>query len=261
MIGIFDSGIGGLTVVRAIMDELPGYDIIYFVDTARTPYGSKSSQTVIDYSVQNTEFLIKQGAKMIIMACNTASSVATDTLKKNFNLPIFEVISPAVSRSLKETKKAVIGVIGTRATINSGIYEKKIKEQNPDARVYSAACPLLVPLVEEGWLTKPETRMIVKKYLHPLKTKQIDTLILGCTHYPILKSIIQHKIGKRVRVISSSTAVAEQIKLFLSSSPEIDQKLSKNGKSEFFVSDLTPQFEKTAKSVIRQHIQLNHVRL
>ena len=261
MIGIFDSGIGGLTVVRAIMDELPGYDIIYFGDTARTPYGSKSSQTVIDYSVQNTEFLIKQGAKMIVMACNTASSVATDTLKKNFNLPIFEVISPAVSRSLKETKKAVIGVIGTRATINSGIYEKKIKEQNPDARVYSAACPLLVPLVEEGWLTKPETRMIVKKYLHPLKTKQIDTLILGCTHYPILKSIIQHKIGKRVRVISSSTAVAEQIKLFLSSSPEIDQKLSKNGKSEFFVSDLTPQFEKTAKSVIRQHIQLNHVRL
>ncbi|MDA3896187.1 MAG: glutamate racemase [Desulfobacteraceae bacterium] len=261
MIGIFDSGIGGLTVVRAIMDELPGYDIIYFGDTARTPYGTKSSQTVIDYSVQNTEFLIKQGAKMIIMACNTASSVATDTLKKNFNLPIYEVISPAVNRSLKETKKAVIGVIGTRATINSGIYEKKIKEQNPDARVYSAACPLLVPLVEEGWLTKPETRMIVKKYLHPLKTKQIDTLILGCTHYPILKSIIQHKIGKRVRVISSSTAVAEQIRLFLSSSPEIDQKLSKNGKSEFFVSDLTPQFEKTAKAVIRQHIQLNHVRL
>jgi len=259
MIGIFDSGIGGLTVVRAIMDELPGYDMIYFGDTARTPYGTKSSQTVIDYSVQNTEFLIKQGAKMIIMACNTASSVATDTLKKNFNLPIYEVISPAVSRSLKETKKSVIGVIGTRATINSGIYEKKIKEQNPDARVYSAACPLLVPLVEEGWLKKPETRMIVKKYLHPLKTRQIDTLILGCTHYPILKSIIQHKIGKRVRVISSSDVVAEQVKTFLSSSPEIDQKLSKNGKSEFFVSDLTPQFEKTAKSVIRQPIDLKLV--
>jgi glutamate racemase len=259
MIGIFDSGIGGLTVVRAIMDELPGYDIIYFGDTARTPYGTKSSQTVIDYSVQNTEFLIKQGAKMIIMACNTASSVATDTLKKKFNLPIFEVISPAVNLSLQETKKSVIGVIGTRATINSGIYEKKIKEQNPDARVYSAACPLLVPLVEEGWLKKPETRMIVKKYLHPLKTRQIDTLILGCTHYPILKPIIQHKIGKQVHVISSSTAVAEQIRLFLSSSPEIDQSFSKNDKSEFFVSDLTPQFEKTAKSVIRQPIHLKHV--
>ncbi|MBC2713918.1 MAG: glutamate racemase [Desulfobacteraceae bacterium] len=261
MIGIFDSGIGGLTVVRAIMDELPGYDIIYFGDTARTPYGTKSGKTVIEYSLQNTEFLIKQGAKMIIMACNTASSVATESLKKRFNLPIYEVITPAVNRSLKETKKSIIGVIGTRATISSGIYEKKIKEQNPDARVYSAACPLLVPLVEEGWLKKPETRMIVKKYLHPLKTRQIDTLILGCTHYPILKSIIQHKIGKRVRVISSSTAVAKQIRDFLSSSPEIDRKLSKNGQSEFFVSDLTPQFEKTAKSVIRQHIQLKHVSL
>jgi len=261
MIGIFDSGIGGLTVVRAIMDELPGYDMIYFGDTARTPYGSKSGQTVIEYSLQNTEFLIKQGAKMIVMACNTASSVATESLKKQFDLPIYEVITPAVNRSLQETKKSVIGVIGTRATINSGIYEKKIKEQNPDARVYSAACPLLVPLVEEGWLKKPETRMIVKKYLHPLKTRQIDTLILGCTHYPILKPIIQHKIGKRVRVISSSTAVAEQIRIFLSSSPEIDQKLSKNGQTEFFVSDLTPQFEKTAKSVICQPIRLKHVSL
>ncbi len=261
MIGIFDSGIGGLTVVRAIMDELPGYDIMYFGDTARTPYGTKSGKTVIEYSIQNTEFLVKQGANMIVMACNTASSVATETLKERFNLPIYEVITPAVTRSLKETKKSVIGVIGTRATITSGIYEKKIKEQNPDARVYSAACPLLVPLVEEGWLSKPETRMIVKKYLLPLKTRQIDTLILGCTHYPLLKPIIQHKIGKRVRVISSSTAVAEQIRGFISSSPEIDRKLSKNGQSEFYVSDLTPQFEKTAKSVIRQPIHLNHVSL
>ena len=193
MIGIFDSGIGGLTVVRAIMDELPGYDLVYFGDTARTPYGTKSRQTVIDYSLQNTEFLIKQGAKMIVMACNTASSVATESLKKNFNLPIYEVITPAVRLALEKTQKSVIGVIGTRATINSGIYEKKIKKQNPNARVYSAACPLLVPLVEEGWLKKPETRMIVKKYLHPLKVRQIDTLILGCTHYPILKSIIQQK--------------------------------------------------------------------
>jgi len=261
MIGIFDSGIGGLTVVRAIMDELPGYDIMYFGDTARTPYGTKSSKTVIEYSLQNTEFLVKQGAKMIVMACNTASSVATETLKERFNLPIYEVITPAVTRSLKETKKSVIGVIGTRATIASRIYEKKIKERNPDARVFSAACPLLVPLVEEGWLEKPETRMIVKKYLLPLKTRQIDTLILGCTHYPLLKPIIQHKIGKRVRVISSSTAVAEQIRIFLSSSPDFDRTLSKTGQSEFFVSDLTPQFEKTAKSVIRQPIHLSHVSL
>ena len=261
MIGIFDSGIGGLTVVRAIMDTLPGYDMIYFGDTARTPYGNKSSKTVIDYSLQNTEFLIKQGAKMIVMACNTASSVATEALKARFSLPIYEVITPAVNHSLKMTKKSVIGVIGTRATIASGIYEKKIKEIRPDAKVYSAACPLLVPLVEEGWLKRPETRMIVKNYLHPLKMKQIDTLILGCTHYPLLIPIIAHKIGKRVRVISSSTAVAEQIKSFLAASLELDRELSKTGHTEFFVSDITPQFEKTAKSVIRQHIELKHVNL
>lgn len=259
MIGIFDSGIGGLTVVRAIMDELPGYDMIYFGDTARTPYGTKSGQTVIDYSLQNTEFLIKQGAKMIVMACNTASSVATEALKKNFDLPIYEVISPAVRLALDETRTSAIGVIGTRATINSGIYEKKIKELTPNARVYSAACPLLVPLVEEGWLQKPETRMIVKKYLHPLKVRQIDTLILGCTHYPVLKPIIQQKIGTRVRVISSSTAVAAQISHFLSSSPEIDRQFSKTGMTGFYVSDLTPQFEKTARTVIRQPIRLQHI--
>jgi len=259
MIGIFDSGIGGLTVVRAIMDKLPGYDIVYFGDTARTPYGNKSGSTVIEYSLQNTEFLIKQGAKMIIMACNTASSVAHDALKKKFTLPIYEVITPAVDCALDLTKKSIIGVIGTRATISSGIYEKKIKEKKPDAKIYSAPCPLLVPLVEEGWLKKPETKMIVKKYLHPIKTKQIDTLILGCTHYPVLKSIIQHKAGKKVQIIDSSLAIAEQIKTFLLSSPKTDQMLSKKSKSEFFVSDITPQFEKTAKSVIRQHIALKHV--
>ena len=261
MIGIFDSGIGGLTVVRAVMDRLPGYDIVYFGDTARTPYGTKSSTTVIEYSLQNTDFLIKQGAKLIVMACNTASSVATEAVKQKFDIPIHEVITPAVNYSLDLTRKSVIGVIGTRATISSGIYEKKIKEKNPDAKVYSAACPLLVPLVEEGWLKKPETRMIVKKYLHPLKMKQIDTLILGCTHYPLLKSIIQHKIGKRVTIIDSSTAIADEVKLFLSASPKIDHLLSKNGTAKFFVSDVTPQFKKTASSVIRRPIELEHIRL
>ena len=259
MIGVFDSGIGGLTVVRAIMDELPGYDMVYFGDTARTPYGTKSSRTVIDYSLENTEFLVRQGAKIIIMACNTASSVAFEALQENFDLPIFEVITPAVQRSLAETRKGAIGVIGTRATINSGIYERKIKAQNPDARVFSAPCPLLVPLVEEGWLKKPETRMIVKKYLHPLKVRQIDTLILGCTHYPVLKSIIQEKIGKRVHVISSSTAVADQVRGFLTSSPDIEAQFSKTGESRFYVSDLTPQFEKTARVVIRQPIRLQNI--
>jgi glutamate racemase len=261
MIGIFDSGIGGLTVVRAIMNALPGYDMIYFGDTARTPYGNKSGETVIEYSLQNTDFLINQGANLIVMACNTASSVATEAVKKNFSVPIHEVISSAVKHSLRATRKSIIGVIGTRATISSGIYEKKIKEINPEASVFSAACPLLVPLVEEGWLKKPETRMIVKKYLHPLKVKQIDTLILGCTHYPLLKSIIQHKIGKKVQIIDSSISVAEEIKNFLSASPETEKLLSKNGTAKFFVSDLTQQFKKTAEFVLCRPIELQHVRL
>lgn len=261
MIGIFDSGIGGLTVVRAVMDRLPGYDIIYFGDTARTPYGNKSAATVIEYSRQNTDFLVRQGAKVIVMACNTASSVATETLKENCLLPIFEVISPAVGHALSVTRKSVIGVIGTRATIESGIYEKKIKAANPGASVFSAPCPLLVPLVEEGWLKRPETRMIVKKYLHPLKTRQIDTLILGCTHYPLLKSIIAHKIGKRVTVIDSSTAVADEIRSFLDASPDIDATLSKNSSATFYVSDITGQFQKTAAAVIRQPIHLKNIRL
>jgi len=261
MIGIFDSGIGGLTVVRAVMDQLPGYDIVYFGDTARTPYGNKSSRTVVDYSLQNIQFLLDQGAKLVVMACNTASSVATETVQAQFDLPIYEVITPAVNQSLAMSKKKAIGVIGTRATISSGVYERKIHEKVPDARVFSSPCPLLVPLVEEGWLKKPETRMIVKKYLHPLKIRQIDTLILGCTHYPLLKPIIAHKIGNKVSIIDSSMALAGEIRDFLNEHPEIDRELSKTGHSEFFVSDITPQFEKTARSVIKQNISLKHVSL
>jgi len=259
MIGIFDSGIGGLTVVRALMEQVPGYDIIYFGDTARTPYGSKSPETVIRYAIENTDFLLEKGVEIIVMACNSASSVATVSLVGKYNIPIFEVITPAVELSVQRSKKMYIGVIGTRATVQSGIYEKKILEINPEARVYSAACPLLVPLVEEGWLKKPVTSMIVKKYLHPLKVRQIDTLILGCTHYPLLKNIIQNKIGKRVNIIDSSVGVAEKVKNFLKTNKDVENKLSKNGKFRLFVSDVTQQFAKTAKAVLKRNVKLEKV--
>ena len=261
MIGIFDSGIGGLTVVRAIIERLSGYDIIYFGDTARTPYGSKSSETVVEYALQNTDFLLSKGAKIVVMACNTASSVATESMAERFDIPIFEVITPAVELSIKTSKKFRIGVIGTRATINSNIYEKKIKKINRKAKVYSAACPLLVPLVEEGWIKKAETAMIVKKYLRPLKVRQIDTLILGCTHYPLLKDVIQRKIGKRVNIIDSSVAVAERVGDFLENHTEVDNLLSKNGRCQFFVSDVTDQFERTAKATLKRNVHLEHVRI
>jgi glutamate racemase len=256
MIGIFDSGIGGLTVARALMDQLPDYDIVYFGDTARTPYGSKSPETVIEYSLQDTELLLKKGAKIIVMACNTASSVATESVVKRFDIPIFEVITPAVELAVTSLKQMKIGVIGTRATINSKVYEQKIKAMRPDANVYSVACPLLVPLVEEGWLKKPETRMIIKKYLHPLKVRQVTGLILGCTHYPILKPIIAKKIGARVSIIDSSVAVSLKVKRYLASHPELDQALKKNGVFNLFVSDVTAQFEKTAKSILKKNVEM-----
>ncbi|MBT8352035.1 MAG: glutamate racemase [Deltaproteobacteria bacterium] len=261
MIGIFDSGIGGLTVVKALMEQVPGYDMIYFGDTARTPYGSKSPETVMRYAIENTAFLLEKGVKMIVVACNSASSVAPESLVEKYSIPIFEVITPAVELCVKTSKKMVIGVIGTRATVKSGIYEKKILEINPEVRVYSAACPLLVPLVEEGWFKKPVTSMIVKKYLHPLKVRQIDTLILGCTHYPLLKKIIQNKIGKRVNLIDSSAGVAKKVRDFLKKNKEVENKLGKSGKFELFVSDITRQFEKTAKAVLERNVTLKKINM
>ncbi|MDM8524246.1 glutamate racemase [Desulfococcaceae bacterium HSG8] len=261
MIGIFDSGIGGLTVVKALTEQLPGYDILYFGDTARTPYGTKSPETVTRYALRNAEFLLRKGAKLIIVACNTASSVATDQLTEKFDVPVFEVITPAAELSVKTSEKLRVGVIGTRATVNSGIYEKKIRAMNADAKVWSVPCPLIVSLVEEGWLRKPETRMIIKKYLHPLKVRQIDTLILGCTHYPVVKDIIQRKIGKRVKLIDSSVAVAGKVKGFLEENPGKEALLSQTGKSLFFVSDITAQFEHTSKNILRKKIRLEHVRI
>jgi glutamate racemase len=259
MIGIFDSGIGGLTTVRALMDSLDGHDLIYFGDTARTPYGSKSRETVIRYAIENTEFLLEKGAKVIVIACNTASSVATEVLTEKFNIPVFEVITPAVERAVTQSTRSQIGIIGTRGTINSGIYERLIKEQLPSAHVFSTPCPLLVPLVEEGWFDRPETHMIVKKYLHPLKVRQVDALILGCTHYPLLKPIIQKKIGKRVKVIDSSVAVAEKIQRFFAERPDMDVQVSKTGRADLFVSDITAQFEKTASTILKKKVTLNRV--
>ena len=261
MIGIFDSGVGGLTVVRAILKKIPGYDIVYFGDTAHTPYGTKSAETVVGYTINNIEFLLHQGAKVIVIACNTASSVVTAQVLEKFTVPIFEVITPAVAHALQASTSLSFGIIGTRATITSGIYHKKIIESQPEARIYSMACPLLVPLVEEGWLHTRETAMIVKKYLQPLKTRQIDTLILGCTHYPLLKKVIQRKIGKRVALIDSSICISERIKSFLSDNHKIDRQLGQNGHLSLFVSDVTEQFKKIAQMTLKTHITFNCVKI
>jgi glutamate racemase len=261
MIGIFDSGVGGLTVVRAILEKIPGYDIVYFGDTARTPYGTKSAATVVDYTINNIEFLLRQGARAIVIACNTASSVVTAQDLKGFAVPIFEVITPAVAHAVATSKNLKIGIIGTRATVNSRVYEKKIIKSQPAARIFSVACPLLVPLVEEGWLNRRETAMIVKKYIRPLKTRQVDTLILGCTHYPLLKDEIQKKIGKQVKLVDSSTCISANIKKFLSDNIDIDRQMGQNGHLSLFVSDVTDQFEKIAQMTLKTNVSFECVRI
>lgn len=251
MIGVFDSGIGGLTVVRALMDLLPEQDIIYLGDTARTPYGSKSADTIIHYSLNNTEFLIRHGAKMIVIACNTASSYAYEAVSSKFQMPVFEVIGPGAQLAVQRSIKQRIGVIGTRATVASGGYEKKIRQIKADAKVVMAPCPLLVPLVEEGWLKRPETAMIVRKYLAPLKRSQIDTLILGCTHYPVLRNLIQRKIGARVNLVDSSEAIAMQIQRHLTGDGGVSMpSTSEKGRCRIFVTDTAEQFQKTAHLIL-----------
>jgi glutamate racemase len=260
MIGIFDSGIGGLTVVREILAQLPEYRIVYFGDTARTPYGTKSQKTIIEYAIEDMEFLLSQGAKIIIIACNSVSSVATEILRKRFDVPVFEVIAPAVQKTLAVTRNLRVGVIGTRATIGSGIYDRSLKALRADIRVFSQPCPLLVPLVEEGWLNRPETKQIVRKYLFPLKQSQLDTLVLGCTHYPLLKPVIQAKIGRRVRVIDSSEEVAGWVKTYLNENPAVAGMLSATegagGGHRFFVSDLTPNSQTVARDFLGRDIRL-----
>jgi glutamate racemase len=260
LIGVFDSGIGGLTVVRALGRYLPEYSILYFGDTARTPYGTKSRETVIQYAIEDAQILLERGAQTLVVACNTASSVATNTLRNRFDVPIFEVISPAVRQAVAQPKARRVGVIGTRATIKSRVYEEKIMAERPDMKVYSAACPLLVPLVEEGWLKRGETRRIVKKYLHPLKMRQIDLLILGCTHYPLLKEIIQVKMGRRVQIIDSSEALSQSVKDFFQDNPNVAQGLKKDGNRYFYVSDITEHMQRLARKIFKGIGKLEHVK-
>ena len=259
MIGIFDSGVGGMTVAKAVEQLLPGKSLVYFGDLARTPYGSKSPETICKYSRQDTEFLLNKGAKIIIIACNTAASVASDLLKEEFDVPIFEVISPAIEKALAVTVNSRIGVIGTRATIKSNIYETKIVEARQEAKVFSQPCPLLVPLVEEGWLDKRETKMIIRRYLHPLQHKGVDTLVLGCTHYPLLTHLIGPRIGRKVNVIDSSTAVADRVKRYLQDHPEVDNSLAAEGKSMYYVSDVTDAARLTAQRIFGRKLDLIQV--
>ncbi|NOX24616.1 MAG: glutamate racemase [Deltaproteobacteria bacterium] len=259
MIGIFDSGVGGMTVAHAIEQACPGQKFIYFGDLARAPYGSKSPETIRRYARNNIEFLLARGAKLIIIACNSAASVAAAEMRQEFDLPIFDVIGPAVARVGRIAAGLGgywrTGVIGTRATIKSNIYAREIQALNPAVTVYSQACPLLVSLVEEGWLNHRETKMILRRYLRPLRIKQVNALVLGCTHYPLLKPLIQARIGKRVKIIDSSVEVASVLQRYLARQPA--GTYGESGRdSEFYVSDITTAARATARRIFGRPIDL-----
>lgn len=257
MLGVFDSCVGGLTVARELQKQLPEYDLIYFGDTARSPYGNKSKETIVRYALEDADFLIRRGAKAIVIACNTASALALGALKEKYpDMPIFEVITPAVDEAIAVTKTKRIGVIGTRATIKSGIYEAALKKKGNSTFVISSACPLFVPLIEEGWINQPEIKTIARKYLLPFRNCNIDTLILGCTHYPIIKNLIQARVGRRVKLVDSASAVAQRVKEFLSSHPDLEKEMQKNKKQKFFVSDLTEQCRSVANKFLAKNITI-----
>ncbi|MDP2942440.1 MAG: glutamate racemase [Candidatus Omnitrophota bacterium] len=245
-IGIFDSGVGGLTVVKQLTREMPNEDIIYFGDTARVPYGTKSASTIQKFSIQNVLFLLKRNVKLIIIACNTSSAIVLPFLSEYFSIPIIGVIKPGAKAAVRSTRNGRIGVIGTSATVLSDAYDKEIRSLNSGIKVYSSSCPLFVPLAEEGWANDGIVDIVARKYLAALKGKKIDTLILGCTHYPLLRSSIQRVMGKGVKLIDSAEETAKEAKNLLEECGLKSAAKRKAG-SRFYVSDAPDKFRAVAK--------------
>ncbi len=240
-IGVFDSGLGGLTVVRELRRELPNEKVIYFGDIARLPYGIKSEKQIREFSLENTEFLLKRNVKAIVVACNSSSSAAFSLLKSRYSLPIVDVIGPAALKASEVTKSRKIGVIATQATVTSRAYERAITRIDKKARVFSKACPLLVPFVEEGILEGPLVHMVLTRYLKPILVHKIDTLILGCTHYPMLRHAIQKVVGPKIKLIDSAPAAVRNLKQILMENSDVSRKKG-NGALQVFVSDSPANF-------------------
>ncbi len=252
-IGVFDSGIGGLTVVRALLHRLPHENIVYFGDTARVPYGPKSPQVIKEYTAQDTDFLVSQGVKMIVVACNTVSSVALEVVQKHSRVPVIGVIVPGARSAVAETRNRRVGVIGTVGTIRSDAYTHAIRQYDTGVTVISQPCPLFVPLAEEGWTDHRATELIAREYLFPLTTQKIDTLVLGCTHYPILRKVIESVFSRDVCLIDSGEATAVDVER------ELDTHALRNDSTQkpnlqFFVSDIPYRFTEIGERFLGQKL-------
>jgi glutamate racemase len=257
-IGVFDSGVGGLTVVRALMERLPFEDILYFGDTARVPYGVKSAETITAYARQITEFLLHRDVKLLIIACNTMAAVAYEAVTTLSPVPVLDVIDAGARTAAAATRTKAIGVIGTPATINSNAYARAIHNYDSEARIFSQACPLFVPLVEEGWFDHPVTRLTADEYLKPVLAERIDTLVLGCTHYPLLKPLLREAVGPEIGLIDSAEAMAA-ITANLLSEAGLGNPRRTAPDYRFFVTDVPHRFQTIGEQILGR--ALSHVEI
>jgi len=253
-IGIFDSGLGGLTVFSEIRKLLPKEDLIYFGDTAHVPYGSKSKEVVTNYSLKIAEFLANQNVKMIVVACNTASAFALGALQRHFKLPISGVILPGAKSAVELSSRKRIGVIGTEGTIKSSSYDRAIRSLSKKAKILSAPCPLFVPLIEEGWVSHPVTAAVAREYLTPLSRKGIDVMVLGCTHYPLIKKIIRAVVDRNILLVDSAEAAAKDVAATLTQKQLLQEK-GPFGKYKFYVSDAPDKFKVLGKRFLGHSVE------
>ncbi len=256
-VGMFDSGVGGLTVAREVMRNLPNENIVYFGDTARVPYGGKSKETILRYSRQIVRFLQQQDVKAIVVACNTASAFALEEIRHELDIPMIGVVKPGAKTACEATRNGRIGVIGTKGTIASGLYTEFIRKLRPDVQVIGKACPLFVPLAEEGMLKDPVTVEMAGRYLAELKEQDIDTLILGCTHYPLLRSVIREVMGEHVTLVNPAYETACSLRKLLEKTglqSDANPGLQK-GRHRFFVSDAPESFREFANSILPVDIE------
>lgn len=264
-IGMFDSGVGGLTVLQQLSKRLPNEKIIYFGDTARVPYGDKSSQEILRYSIDNANFLMSQhDIKLLVIACNTSAAYSSKQLQELCPIPVVDVVEAGVESIVKATKSQRVAVLGTRGTIRSNIYEREILKHLPHASVFSIACPLFTLLVEEQFTNHKATKLIVEEYLQPLKNKEIDAILLGCTHYPLLRHVIQEELGEKVTIVDSSSSCAEKVSRLLKQMDLETPFLALPERHQFYVSDDPERFSLTARNFLdantEVHVQMQFMR-
>jgi len=251
---VFDSGVGGLTVLRALRQQVPGESLIYLGDTARVPYGTKSSPTVMRYAHEAARFLLAQRVKMLVVACNTASAVALDELTDRYQVPVIGVIEPGARRALEVTRNGRVGVLGTEGTVRSGAYERVLRAGREEIVVHAVACPLFVPIAEEGWARHEVARLVAREYLAPLLERGIDTLVLGCTHYPLLKETLQAVVGPDVQLVDSAQETAKAVKRRLA----MERLLLDSATAEsprYYVTDIPDRFVRVGGTFLGECLQ------